>query len=139
MQLLYQHDFTQQPLDELFTTYWQNMREHIDDEVQRYANRLVVGTLEHLKEIDQSIAEHATHWRLSRMASVDRNVLRIAVYEMLYESETPRVVAIDEAIEVARRYSNYEATQFINGLLDAIRRDLESASPPKIRSTGTTG
>jgi N utilization substance protein B len=139
MQLLYQYDFTQQPLDELFKTYWENLREDADEDVRRYATRLVKGALDHMDEVDQRIAEHATHWRLPRMASVDRNILRIAVYEMLYEPETPRVVAIDEAIEIGRRYSNYEATQFINGLLDAIRRDLEGQSPPRTRSTGTDG
>jgi N utilization substance protein B len=139
MQLLYQYDFTRQPIDELLRTYWQNLREGVDEDVQCYANRLVKGALERLDEIDQRIAEHATHWRLPRMASVDRNILRIAVYEMLYEPETPKVVVIDEAIEIARRYSSYEATQFINGLLDAIRRKLEGQLPPKARSTGTDG
>jgi N utilization substance protein B len=139
MQLLYQYDFTQQPMDELFDTYWQNLREDVDEDVRSYATRLVRGAFAHLDEIDQRIAEHATHWRLPRMASVDRNVLRIAVYEMLYEAETPKVVVIDEAIEIARRYSTYEATQFINALLDAIRRELEGQSPTKTRSTGTDG
>lgn len=139
MQLLYQYDFTRQPIDELFDTYWQNLREGVDEDVRRYATRLVTGALNHLSEIDRWIAEHAIHWRLPRMASVDRNILRIAVYEMLYEPETPKVVVIDEAIEIARRYSTYEATQFINALLDTIRRKLEGESPTKARSTGTDG
>lgn len=139
MQLLYQYEFARQPIDELFETYWQHLRPNADESVRRYATRLVTGALEHLEEIDRIISEHAIHWRLPRMASVDRNILRVAVYEMLYEPETPKVVVIDEAIEIARRYSTYEATQFINGLLDAIRRDLEGDSPSGRRWTGTHG
>jgi len=125
MQLLYQYDFTKQPIDELFETYWSHLRENVDEDVRRYATRLVGGTLDHLSEIDQTIAGHAKHWRLDRMASVDRNILRLAVYELLYEPETPKIVVIDEAIEIAHRYSSYEATQFINGLLDALRLEIE--------------
>lgn len=139
MQLLYQYDFARQPMEELFKSYWQNLREDVDEEVRQYATRLVVGALEHLDEVDKQISQHAHHWRLPRMASVDRSILRIAVYEMLYEPETPRVVVIDEAIEIARRYSTYEATQFINGLLDAIRRQLESDPPLQAQWTTTDG
>lgn len=139
MQLLYQYDFARQPMEELFKSYWQNLREDVDEEVRQYATRLTIGTLEHLQEIDEQISRHALHWRLPRMASVDRSILRIAVYEMLYEPETPRVVVIDEAIEIARRYSTYEATQFINGLLDAIRRQLESDPPLQAQWTATDG
>jgi N utilization substance protein B len=137
MQLLYQYDFAQQSMEELFKSYWQNLRENVDDDVRLYATRLVKGALEHLADVDDRITGHATHWRLPRMASVDRSILRVAVYEMLYESETPRVVVIDEAIEIARRYSTYEATQFINGLLDAIRRELEGEPPLQAHSTST--
>ncbi|HWP54359.1 MAG TPA: transcription antitermination protein NusB, partial [Pyrinomonadaceae bacterium] len=70
----------------------------------------------------------AEHWRISRMALVDRNLLRLAVYEFLHEP-TPRTVTINEALEIARRFSTYEATQFINGILDAIKRDLDEEAP----------
>ncbi|MCS6804954.1 MAG: transcription antitermination factor NusB [Acidobacteriota bacterium] len=139
MQLLYQYDFAKQPMEELFKSYWQNLREDVDEDVRQYATRLAVGTLEHLDEVDEQISRHAHHWRLPRMASVDRSILRVAVYEMLYEPETPRVVVIDEAIEIARRYSTYEATQFINGLLDAIRRHLESDTPLRAQWTRKDG
>ena len=76
------------------------------------------------------IRSRAEHWRISRMAVVDRNILRLAVYEFLYEP-TPRTVAINEALEIARRFSTYEATQFINGILDAIKRDLDEQQPQK--------
>ena len=129
MQMLYQHDITSQPIDELFETYWKEFRENADDAVRVYASRLARGTLDHLEEIDELITGRSANWRLSRMALVDRNILRLAVYEFLYETDTPRVVAINEALEIARRYSTYEATQFINGLLDAIRHDLTTGVP----------
>lgn len=134
MQILYQHDVTEQPIDELLESYWNQFRENADEGIRLYASRLARGTLQHLEEIDQLITRRAANWRLSRMALVDRNILRLAVYEFLHENDTPRIVAINEALEIARRYSTYEATQFINGLLDAIRHDLEGDIPS---ATGT--
>jgi len=125
MQMLYEHDIVPQPVDGLIHTYWRELRQDTDLTVRAFAERLVRGTLEHQDEIDRLIATRTEHWRLERMAAVDRNILRLAVYEFLYEPETPKVVVINEALEIARRYSTYEATQFINGLLDAIRRSLE--------------
>lgn len=94
---------------------------------RQFADRIVTGTLKNLRAIDKTIMSRAEHWRLERMAVVDRNILRLAVYEFLYE-DTPHTVVINEALEIARTFSSYEATQFINGLLDAIRLDLESKS-----------
>jgi N utilization substance protein B len=125
MQLLYQYDCAQQPIHELFESYWGNFREEVEEDVRRYADHLVQGTIDHRSDVDAAITRHAKHWRLDRMALVDRNILRLAVYELLFEPETPKIVIIDEAIEIARRYSSYEATQFINGLLDALRLELE--------------
>ncbi len=126
MQMLYEHDIVPQSVEELIHTYWRELRDDADPDVRAFAERLVRGTLDHQDEIDRLIATKTEHWRLERMATVDRNILRLAVYEFLYEPETPRVVVINEALEIARRYSTYEATQFINGLLDAIRRTLEA-------------
>jgi N utilization substance protein B len=114
--------------DELVRDYWSQLGEELDEAAREFATRLVTGTLAHLTEIDERIKSRAEHWRISRMAIVDRNVLRLAVYEFLYEP-TPRTVAINEALEIARRFSTYEATQFINGILDAIKRDLDEQHP----------
>jgi N utilization substance protein B len=86
------------------------------------------GTIAHLAEIDQKLAESAENWRLPRMATVDRNVLRMGAYELLYNKETPAAVAFDEAIELARRYGSAESAAFVNGVLDRLRR--EAAPPP---------
>lgn len=96
----------------------------LDDKTREFSDRLVLGTLQNLEFIDEKIKTRAEHWRIERMALVDRNVLRLAVYEFLYE-DTPHTVVINEALEVARRFSTFEATQFINGILDAIKLDLE--------------
>jgi N utilization substance protein B len=114
--------------DELVRDYWSQLGEELDEPAREFATRLVFGTLSHLAEIDERIKSRAEHWRISRMAIVDRNVLRLAVYEFLHEP-TPRTVAINEALEVARRFSTYEATQFINGILDAVKRDLDQEQP----------
>jgi len=115
--------------DELVRDYWAELGESdVDEGAREFATRLVSGTLAHLPEIDERIRSRAEHWRISRMAVVDRNVLRLAVYEFLFE-QTPRTVIINEALEVARRFSSFEATQFINGILDAIKRDLDRERP----------
>ena len=98
-----------------------------------FADRLSAGTLDQLEKIDEKIRTRAEHWRIERMAIVDRNVLRLAVYEFLFE-DTPHTVVINEALEIARRFSTFEATQFINGILDAIKLDLEKAKERPARS-----
>ena len=100
----------------------------VEETAREFATRLAAGTLSRLETLDERIRSRAEHWRIPRMAIVDRNILRLAVYEFLYEP-TPRTVAINEALEIARRFSTYEATQFINGILDAIKRDLDEQQP----------
>jgi len=115
--------------DELVRAYWSELGEaELDESSREFATRLALGALAHVPELDERIKSRAEHWRISRMAVVDRNVLRLAVYEFLHEP-TPRTVAINEALEIARRFSTYEATQFINGILDAIKRDLDQEQP----------
>ena len=111
--------------------YWKELGDtEFDDKTRDFANGLVLGTLLNRDAIDDKIRTRAEHWRIERMAIVDRNVLRLAVYEFLHE-DTPHTVVINEALEIARRFSTFEATQFINGILDAIKLDLEKASLPE--------
>ena len=129
LQMLFAADVSQTPPDQLVKTYWAELGEtDIEDSAREFATRLATGTLARLNELDERIRQRAEHWRISRMAIVDRNILRLAVYEFLFEP-TPRTVAINEALEIARRFSTYEATQFINGILDAIKRDLDEQQP----------
>ena len=85
-----------------------------------YAKRLVDGALEHREEIDALIKEQADNWRLERMSAVDRNVLRLAVYEFLYEEDVPKLVVVDEAIELAKKFGSEQSGRFVNGLLDGL-------------------
>jgi N utilization substance protein B len=115
--------------DQLVRHYWAELGEtEMDEPAREFATRLALGALARIPELDERIRSRAEHWRIERMAVVDRNVLRLAVYEFLHEP-TPRTVAINEALEIARRFSTYEATQFINGILDAIKRDLDQEQP----------
>lgn len=125
LQMLFAADLVKADSDTLTRAYWDELGESgIDDKTREFANNLVAGTLREIAAIDDRIRTRAEHWRIERMAIVDRNVLRLAVYEFLYE-DTPDTVVINEALEIARRFSTFEATQFINGILDAIKHDLE--------------
>ncbi|HYM00769.1 MAG TPA: transcription antitermination factor NusB [Blastocatellia bacterium] len=126
LQMLFQFDVARPTRSELIGSYWRELGGEMSDDAKDFANRLTLGTLDHLEEIDGLIMRRAENWRINRMAIVDRNILRLAIYEFLHETETPRTVAINEALEIARRFSTFEATQFINGILDAVKRDLES-------------
>ena len=127
LQMLFAADVTHNEGDALTVAYWRELGdETIDDKTREFANELVNGTLMNVTAIDDKIRTRAEHWRIERMAIVDRNVLRLAVFEFLYR-DTPNTVAINEALETARRFSSFEATQFINGILDAIRQDVDGA------------
>src|ERR1041384_916441 len=129
LQMLFAADVAETRADELARTFWSELADgDLEPQAREFATRLALGTLANVAEVDERIRSRAEHWRISRMALVDRNVLRLAVYEFLHEP-TPRTVTINEALEIARRFSSYEATQFINGILDAIKRDLDEASP----------
>lgn len=125
LQMLFAADVAKTHARALTVNYWKELGEGSLDEATRdFADNLTVGTLRELEKTDETIRTRAEHWRIERMAIVDRNVLRLAVYEFLF-TDTPHTVVINEALEIARRFSTFEATQFINGILDAIKHDLE--------------
>jgi transcription antitermination protein NusB len=131
LQMLFAADVAEMSAGDVVRSYWAELGESdLDTTARDFATRLALQTLSNLELLDERIRSRAEHWRISRMAVVDRNILRLAVYEFLYEP-TPRTVAINEALEIARRFSTYEATQFINGILDAIKRDLDEQQPQK--------
>ncbi len=128
LQMLFAADVAKTSGSRLTDAYWLEIGDGENDEALRnFSNRLTLGTLERLQTVDDRIRTRAEHWRIERMAIVDRNVLRLAVFEFLFE-DTPHTVVINEALEIARRFSTFEATQFINGILDAIKHDLEKAA-----------
>jgi len=122
--MLFQWDITHDSIDQVAATFFQNQPEESEIVVE-FARQLVMNTVEHVEQIDEFIRRHAEHWRLDRMATVDRNILRLAVQEFLYDKETPKTVVINEAIEIARRFSAQESPLFINGVLDSIKKELE--------------
>ncbi len=125
LQILYLWDFRRQPLPEAIDAYYDTLYSEEKPARDAFAADLVRGVVEHLAEVDDRIARHAEHWRMERMPAVDRNVLRLAVYEMM-NGATPAPVTIDEALELARKFSSEESVQFVNGVLDAVRRELSN-------------
>jgi transcription antitermination protein NusB len=127
LQILYSWDARRQPVDEAINAYYDTLYSEERPERDPFVAELVRGTIEHVAAVDEQITKHAEHWRMERMPAVDRNILRMAVWEMSVGGAPPPV-AIDEALELARRYSTEESVQFINGVLDAVRRDI--GAPP---------
>ncbi len=120
LQLLYQWEGEPKDTAALLPAFWRGVK--ADAAVRQYAEALFRGTVAALAEIDPLIEAHAHHWRLDRMAAIDRNLLRLALYELKTHPETPAAVVIDEAIEIAKRFSGSESAEFINGVLDAARK-----------------
>ncbi len=135
LQMLFSYDVTRPSVEELLETFWGELAE-ASEEVRGFANELTLGTILNLEEIDERIRVRTEHWRIPRMAVVDRNLLRMAVFEFLHQPNTPRTVAINEALEIARRFSTSESTQFINGILDAIKRDLDTQAGHELAAIG---
>jgi transcription antitermination protein NusB len=125
LQMLFQWDITHDPIERIIVTFWESVETMESPEVMEFANALATGTILKVEKIDALLQRHAENWRLDRMAGVDRNLLRLATYEFLDDAEIPKAVIINEAIEIARRFSTQESPQFINGILDSIRKEVE--------------
>jgi N utilization substance protein B len=128
IQMLYQWEVGRATMVEVMQTFWlQDDLEtgELPEELRDFATSLASGVVDNVAQLDPIISDAAEHWRLERMNVLDRLILRLAVYELLYETETPGRVIINEALELARTFSNDDAVRFVNGILDAIRRKLE--------------
>ena len=125
LQLLYQAEFEDSAPRPALARFWASRKE--DKPVREYADELVLGILEHRDELDKLIQSVSKNWRVSRMSIIDRNILRLAAYEMRYVPGLAPAVVINEAIEIAKRYSGQESSVFVNGILDAIRQGIEGA------------
>jgi len=134
LQILYQLDVQEQLSDEqALGMFWRNFAATAEAEgamaadlgdIQPFAEKLVRGVREHLVELDAQIQGASKNWRLERMARVDRNLLRLALYELKHVEDVPAKVAINEAIEIAKRYGTNESSAFVNGILDRCREEL---------------
>jgi N utilization substance protein B len=127
LQMLFQSDMGKQTADQVTKTFWAQ-RSDVEDDARGFAEDLFRVANERLPEIDAAIQKHADNWRLERMAAVDRNVLRAGVAEFLGYPKTPKPVIINEALEIARKFSSPESVHFINGVLDSIAKEMEVAS-----------
>jgi transcription antitermination protein NusB len=129
LQILFLWDARRQPVEDAIRAYYETLYAEQEPEHDPFVDDLVRGTVDHVTEVDALISRHAEHWRMERMPAVDRNILRLAVYEMTHGG-TPAAVAIDEALELARRFSHEESVQFLNGVLDAIHREVPLPRAP---------
>ena len=124
LQVLFQLDVTNNEFtDEVLKNFWKNIKE--DDDVKEFANDIVIGTRENIDSIDKIIKKTTEHWAINRIAVVDRNILRAATYELLYRSDIPPSVVMNEAIEISKKFSTEDSASFINGILDKIAKKTE--------------
>jgi len=126
LQMLFQYDISGNDPDMIISTFEDLQK--AKPNTREFAVKILRGTVENLAKLDEMIQQQADNWRLSRMAVVDRNIIRMSVYEFLHESDTPKLVIIDEAIEIAKKFGTQKSSQFINGILDGILKRYNLAS-----------
>jgi transcription antitermination factor NusB len=126
LQLLYQIDITSDNTDAALDNFWQSHQdEEIENDLKQFTSELVKGVRENLVSIDEKISKYAANWHLKRMAVVDRNILRLGACELITRQDIPPKVSINEAVELAKRYSGIEAGKFVNAILDKIKLEKE--------------
>ena len=132
LQILFELDIRKEkPSARALKNFW--AEHNPDDEVRTFAEEVVQGTFKHLQAINSAIEQSAENWSVDRMASVDRNVLRLAVYEILYRMDIPSSVTINEAIEVAKKFGTEESGSFVNGILDSVAKMAGRSDPEKVK------
>ncbi len=122
VQMLFQRDFNPGDLEQAFTDFWEGR--DVPADVRTFMETLVRGVEAHREELDERLRAYAEHWDLERMGAVDRNIMRAALFEMLFRDDIPPVVSIDEAVELAKEFNGLESGRFVNGILDRAARDL---------------
>jgi N utilization substance protein B len=123
VQFLYQSDLSGDSPEEALPLFWQT-QDDVSDTGRKFAEELIRGVVERRTVIDEKIAKYTENWDLPRIAAVDRNILRLAIYEMLYRDDIPPVVSINEAVDIAKKFSTHESGAFVNGILDRLKADL---------------
>ena len=121
LQVLYQIDITEEPAQDVLDNFWRGLEEAPEANVREFTVQLVLGVEDNMRAIDEKISQYATNWHLKRMAVVDRNILRMSCYELAFRDDIPPKVSINEAVELAKKYSGREAGKFVNGVLDRIK------------------
>lgn len=118
--LLYQKEVTRFEMQVVVDSFWKE--EKADSEIREFAERLVFGVYQNIDAIDEKISSFATNWQLKRMAIIDRNILRLGLYELSYADDIPPKVTINEAVELAKKFGDIESSKFVNGILDKIHK-----------------
>jgi transcription antitermination protein NusB len=127
VQFLYQFDLSGGSLEEALPLFWETQSE-VGDDGRKFAEELIHGVIQRKAAIDERISKYADNWDLPRIAAVDRNILRLAMYEMLFRDDIPPVVSINEAVDIAKKFSTHESGAFVNGILDRLKADLTRPS-----------
>ncbi|MDP2911611.1 MAG: transcription antitermination factor NusB [Candidatus Omnitrophota bacterium] len=122
LKILYRIEIAKESMDSSIQDFWSKSGESVNKDTHEFADFLVKGTVEHITAIDQIISKYTDNWNISRMAVIDRNILRMAVYEMLHRDDIPPNVSINEAIELAKKYGDIDSGKFVNGILDKIKK-----------------
>ena len=122
LKILYRIEIAKESADPSIQDFWSKSGKSINKDTHEFADFLIKGTVEHITAIDRIISKYADNWNISRMAVIDRNILRMAVYEMLYQDDIPPNVSINEAIELAKKYGDIDSGKFVNGILDKIKK-----------------
>ena len=123
VQVLYQVDITKDNFDDSLANFWLAQESPAEETIKEFTHALVKGTLENSSEIDKRLSQYANNWQLKRMAVVDRNILRLGCYELVFRDDIPPKVAINEAVDLAKKYSGPEAGKFVNGILDKVKSE----------------
>jgi N utilization substance protein B len=123
IQFLYQYDLNPMDLPQALALFWA-AQDSAASNVRVFAEELIRGTIENRVAIDEKIRQYTEHWELDRIAAVDRNILRLAIYEMTIRDDIPPIVSINEAVDIAKKYSTPDSGGFVNGILDRLRMDL---------------
>ena len=129
LQMLFQMEASGAPPDECIDLFWRSFGTEVDPESRTYANELVKGAWDVRDQLDAHITSTSTHWRLERMARVDRNVLRLGAWELLHRPDIPRAVVLDEAVELAKTFGTSDSSAFVNGVLNALTDKLGRHDP----------
>ena len=124
VQFLFQRDFNNGDLEEALKDFWASCEPAPSPKAKAFADGLIRGVLEHNEHVDRELQKYADHWDVRRMGALDRNVMRLASYEMLYRRDIPPVVSINEAVQIAKDFSSLESSRFVNGILDEMAKHL---------------
>lgn len=122
LKILYRIEISKESVDSSLKDFWSKSAESMDKETHDFTETLVKGTCENITAIDKIISKYTDNWSISRMAVIDRNIMRMSVYEMLYRDDIPPNVSINEAIELAKKYGDIDSGKFVNGILDKIKK-----------------